>query len=463
MPPDARRDAALAGHVLGLSTACDSAPAPATTAHDTSSQASHRSAVLPAAQLRDYIAWAKATFRPALEPDAQQLLLAYYQRQRHLAASGIGSGEKVTVRFLEALVRLTQAHARLMARGAAAVSDAAAVLMLVDTCAHVSSIFGLAATQKAHCACDLGDAAHAEAVQVVLRQLDINCTPMLQNTMQASAPEQPVLALPAAAASTDALALPGDRRPYQAELGTACDAAVQQQHPGAKQMSASQAASTPRVAAACAASFGQRHSAPVLGVQKQQQASNIRPCAHVHAVRAPQGSPGVSVGAASGASGANAWLQQAHRHGSATTTATQQALQQGRACHAPSCQHANSQQQENVHQHVGDRVLNDASRKQASDVMPDASADAMACGTGTSARAIVNASKAADSLGVTAQRPLSNNAWQPGARIPARHHSAPVGGPAGGAPASQRTAAGVSRPANALAFCMEDDIDISDL
>ena len=67
----------------------------------------------PLASLRQYIKWARTAGSPSLSEDAQGLLSAYYQLRRQHEAR---QGSRTTVRMLESLVRVAQAHARLMAR-----------------------------------------------------------------------------------------------------------------------------------------------------------------------------------------------------------------------------------------------------------------------------------------------------------------------------------------------------------
>jgi DNA helicase MCM9 len=70
-------------------------------------------AMWPFERLRRYIAHVKATFQPHLTEDAERLLTAYYQAQRRLEGRSVA---RTTIRMLESLIRLTQAHARLMFR-----------------------------------------------------------------------------------------------------------------------------------------------------------------------------------------------------------------------------------------------------------------------------------------------------------------------------------------------------------
>jgi len=76
-------------------------------------------------RLRDYIAWAKALpLDEADDPGAADVLQGYFQRLRSTAGGG------VTVRTLESIVRLTQAHAKLMGRRRILIEDAVAVVAL---------------------------------------------------------------------------------------------------------------------------------------------------------------------------------------------------------------------------------------------------------------------------------------------------------------------------------------------
>jgi hypothetical protein len=168
------RDAQIASHVLGLHSEGD---APKTTAScpGPPPQYQHSSQQhWPVDRVKRYIAWTKAAFKPGLSHPAQELVLAYYRKQRHLASLMHCTGDRVTVRFLESLVRLSQAHARLMARSQVELLDAAAAILLVDTCAHVSSLLNLRYHAKPHCICELNDDELAKATEHLLQVLGIS-------------------------------------------------------------------------------------------------------------------------------------------------------------------------------------------------------------------------------------------------------------------------------------------------
>ena len=54
--------------------------------------------------LQQYICWVKG-FRPRMSPEAEAILLQYYQLQRR---SGCRDAARTTIRMLESLVRIAQ-------------------------------------------------------------------------------------------------------------------------------------------------------------------------------------------------------------------------------------------------------------------------------------------------------------------------------------------------------------------
>ena len=72
--------------------------------------------------MRNYISWVRGEFHPQLSGQAAILLQRYYELRRRKLQIISGAEEdqavagRTTLRLLESLIRLTQAHARLMAR-----------------------------------------------------------------------------------------------------------------------------------------------------------------------------------------------------------------------------------------------------------------------------------------------------------------------------------------------------------
>lgn len=126
-------------------------------------------------QLRDYVAWARASFTPTVTPAARAVLLAYFQRQRAASSfdGGCAGGDRVTVRLLEGLVRLSQAHARLLARHSVTQQDACAVLLLMERCANTAAVGDGGSGDAAMCSCELDDAGHAEAARRLMDRLGL--------------------------------------------------------------------------------------------------------------------------------------------------------------------------------------------------------------------------------------------------------------------------------------------------
>ena len=86
-------------------------------------------------KLRAYISTIREKFHPTLTPEASELLENHYSSCRQQR-----NGQSlITVRFLESLIRLSQAHARLMYRNTVTLDDAVAVILLMECTAMASS------------------------------------------------------------------------------------------------------------------------------------------------------------------------------------------------------------------------------------------------------------------------------------------------------------------------------------
>jgi len=133
-------------------------------------------------RLQAYIQHVRRHFFPDLTPLAQRLLTRYYQYQR---AADSRSAARTTIRLLESLVRLTQAHARLMWRHHATVQDAAMAVLVMETslnaCAIASarnSTLGSFATDVLHAVGtehDL-DARFPQQLSTLLARLDMRAS-----------------------------------------------------------------------------------------------------------------------------------------------------------------------------------------------------------------------------------------------------------------------------------------------
>ena len=82
--------------------------------------------------LRRYLSHCRG-LRPSISAEAEGVLKGYYRRQRHLASQGAGLGaSRTTIRMLESLARLSQAHARLMRRAEVGTADAVVAIALME-------------------------------------------------------------------------------------------------------------------------------------------------------------------------------------------------------------------------------------------------------------------------------------------------------------------------------------------
>eukprot|EP00126_Sphaerothecum_destruens_P007015 Sdes_comp19646_c0_seq1m11440 len=90
--------------------------------------------------LKLYIHYVKTKFSPVMTPQSERVLIQYYQRQR---LADQRNAARTTIRLLESLVRLAQAHARLMFRNSVLVMDAVIVILIMESSMQGSSLLEL--------------------------------------------------------------------------------------------------------------------------------------------------------------------------------------------------------------------------------------------------------------------------------------------------------------------------------
>lgn len=64
-------------------------------------------------KLQSYVSYVQEKLAPELDKKAEKVLISYYKRQR---LTDQNNSQRTTIRFLESLIRLSQAHARLMVK-----------------------------------------------------------------------------------------------------------------------------------------------------------------------------------------------------------------------------------------------------------------------------------------------------------------------------------------------------------
>ncbi|KAI8532339.1 hypothetical protein RHMOL_Rhmol11G0206700 [Rhododendron molle] len=118
-------DAVVSSHILGQA-------APEKGKHD-----EDLANVWPLPMLRRYIYFVKRYFKPVLTKEAEKVISSYYQLQRRSATQ---NAARTTVRMLESLIRLAQAHARLMFRNDVTRLDAVTAILCIESSMTTSAI-----------------------------------------------------------------------------------------------------------------------------------------------------------------------------------------------------------------------------------------------------------------------------------------------------------------------------------
>lgn len=92
----------------------------------------------PKEKLKSYITYCK-TFQPELTKDSETVLSLYYQHQRRIEGRNT---MRTTIRLLESLIRLAQAHARFMCKNEVTRQDAVMAVYLMEASAFGTGLFG---------------------------------------------------------------------------------------------------------------------------------------------------------------------------------------------------------------------------------------------------------------------------------------------------------------------------------
>ena len=129
--------------------------------------------------LRAYVVHARG-IRPVLTTAAGEVLSRYYSRQRR------GAAAHTTVRQLESLIRLSQAHARLMMRTKVGIQDAVAAIQLTEASALSSSVSGTSFNPVSGFPDD-PDAEHAEFERGLLLRLGLDADALALEEREADA------------------------------------------------------------------------------------------------------------------------------------------------------------------------------------------------------------------------------------------------------------------------------------
>ncbi|KAJ2310676.1 DNA helicase mcm9 [Coemansia sp. RSA 2705] len=120
-------------------------------------------------KLQAYIAYVKSAFQPETTSASEQVLTGYYQMQRQRDTL---NAARTTIRLLESLIRLAQAHARLMFREKVLLADAVVAVVLMESTMLSASILGSIDTLHTTFPED-SDLFYAELEALVLSRLNL--------------------------------------------------------------------------------------------------------------------------------------------------------------------------------------------------------------------------------------------------------------------------------------------------
>ena len=95
--------------------------------------------------MRNYISYVRDKYNPKLTESAELVLSTYWNYQRGNAER---NASRTTIRMLESLIRLAQAHARLMARDQVLIVDAVYSVLIIESSMHNSSLLDANAMQS---------------------------------------------------------------------------------------------------------------------------------------------------------------------------------------------------------------------------------------------------------------------------------------------------------------------------
>ncbi|KAG0631424.1 hypothetical protein M758_1G252000 [Ceratodon purpureus] len=144
------------------------------------------------AMLRSYIRYVRDEFKPSLTPEASRVISSYYQLQRR---SAVSNAARTTIRMLESLIRLAQAHARLMFRGEVIQADAIAAVVCVESSMTTSAILQGMGNALHSSFADNPDEEYAKQEREILSKLDFipsapTNRPPTDSTNNVQAPER---------------------------------------------------------------------------------------------------------------------------------------------------------------------------------------------------------------------------------------------------------------------------------
>ncbi|KAL2903150.1 putative DNA helicase MCM9 [Bienertia sinuspersici] len=126
----------------------------------------------PLSMLRKYINYVKGHFKPVITKDAERVISSYYQLQRR---SGTDNAARITVRMLESLIRLAQAHARLMFRNKVNQLDAITAILCIESSMTTSVIVDSVGNALHSNFAENPDEEYKKQEELILKKLGLDC------------------------------------------------------------------------------------------------------------------------------------------------------------------------------------------------------------------------------------------------------------------------------------------------
>lgn len=135
-----------------------------------SRKAEGMSATIDVDTLRSYVNYVRMEGDPAMSPGARIVLGKYYQLQRK---SDLRDAARTTIRLLESLIRLAQAHTKLMHQDTVKVTDAVWAIVLMETSLSTQSVLSVRPDVYAAAATD-AEEQYSQYEDTILKRLQIN-------------------------------------------------------------------------------------------------------------------------------------------------------------------------------------------------------------------------------------------------------------------------------------------------
>lgn len=122
-------------------------------------------------KLRAYFSYIKASFKPTITEESKTVLKAYFAKQRR---SDSKDSARTTIRLLESLIRISQAHAKIMCRHEVTLQDAIFAVYIMEASLATTSIDGGLNSAVISFFCEDPEQEYQSLEQKILRSLSLH-------------------------------------------------------------------------------------------------------------------------------------------------------------------------------------------------------------------------------------------------------------------------------------------------